>query len=98
MTYRAVLVITFAQRAALTMQNTIRPLDVVTTVDEVNESSSVTFGNKFTSEVPASSDDSDLYAFTMYITLKTVIGATGVVMNLFVFIILLGFMELKSKV
>jgi hypothetical protein len=70
---------------------------VVITVD-LNESVSATVAHGFTLETTVSNVEIEGDAYTTFNVLRFFIGAAGVVTNLFVLVVMFGFMELRTKV
>jgi hypothetical protein len=63
-----------------------------------NESVSATVAHGFVTETPIVSENFLTVAVITFRVLKFVIGAAGVVTNVFVLIVMFGFMQLKAKV
>jgi hypothetical protein len=76
-------------------------LSFISIASERNESSTSTASREITWEIPdvvTVSVDADDYAFKVFTILNYIIGCTGVVTNLFVIMVIIGFMEVKAKV
>jgi hypothetical protein len=74
-------------------------LSFTTLTSEQNDSYCTTGVYGATSEIPIDTDDDvDLNTVRVFNVLNYIIGSTGVVMNLFVIVVIIGFVEAKAKV
>jgi hypothetical protein len=73
-------------------------MNYVSTAVKSNESSIATNAGDFAPKILDSSLDPETDAYKTFTTLRLFIGFTGIITNLFVLIVMLGFMALKTKV
>jgi hypothetical protein len=75
-------------------------VSLITITSEQNESHNAnnTYGTTSGTSVYTAIDDDKNYAFRVFTIVNYILGCTGVVTNLFVIIVILGFMEVKAKV